>query len=122
LEVGMGFWEAATYQAGREFGARHWRWFVGVRIARRLAPVIAVLVILGALMLAYRMIAPDWAAIGKSVSEWVPSASSLPSVGQMALWGILVVIGLVIVIALARWVGNNWWRWWMHRPMWMRRY
>jgi hypothetical protein len=114
----MGFWEAATDQAGREFGARHWRWFAGARVVRKLAPAISVIVILGALVLAYRLVSPDWEAIGTAAS------GRAPSLGGALLWAAAVAVGALVVGAGLVWlVRRNWWRWWnLNRPMWMRRY
>jgi hypothetical protein len=107
----MAFWEQATDQAGREFGARYWRWFAGARMARRLAPVIAVAVIAGALVLAYRLIAPDWGAVGSSTGEVSASAGSwfggwVPDAGR---WTLIVLAAIVAVAVLVR-VGVALWQ------------
>lgn len=114
------FWEAATEQAGREFGARHYRWFAGARIARRIAP--GLIVMLGAAALValviegYRRIDPNWSAIGGRAGDWGGAASSITLwvAGGLAAVGILA--GLVLIVR------RNSWRWSLYRPMWMRRY
>jgi hypothetical protein len=96
----MGFWEQATDQAGREFGARHWRWFAAARAARRLAPALAVVVIAVALLIAYRLVSPDWGAVGSSVAGWAPT---------VGLWAVLAVVGAVLGYAMVR-IGLALWR------------
>lgn len=113
------FWRAATSQAGREFGARHYRWFLGARVARGVAPVL--LPLLGALGLivavvaGYRWLSPDWPAIGSHVADW----------GSAAGVGLLWVIGTISVVAaglaLLVYVWRNWWRLSVFRPMRIRR-
>lgn len=87
----MGFWDEATNQAGREFGARHWRWFAGARAARKVAPALSLLLIVGSvgagLYLAYRWISPDWSAIGRSSAD-------------VALSGTWWVLGALIAAAV----------------------
>lgn len=99
----MGFWEEATDQAGRQFGARYWRWFAATRAVRTLAPVISVVVILGALVLAYRLVSPDWSGIAASAGSWFGGWA--PGAGQWAL----IVLGAVIVVALLVRVGAALW-------------
>lgn len=99
----MGFWDQATDQAGREFGARHWRWFTAARVARKLAPAIAVVLIAGALLLAYRLVAPDWSAIGDS------AGGVAPAVVRWALIGLVGVgaVALLIRAGIAVWQANS---------------
>lgn len=111
----MGFWEQATDQAGREFGARHWRWFAGARVARRLAPVISVAAIAGALVLAYRLFAPDWGSAGESASAVSSSAGGwfsgwAPGAGRWALVivGSIVVLALLVRVGVALWQAYGW--------------
>jgi hypothetical protein len=106
----MGFWEQATDQAGREFGARHWRWFAATRAARKLAPAISVVVILGALVLAYRLFAPDWSAVGGATAGWFGSWG--PGAGRWALIVLAVVaaIAMAVRVGVALWQAYGW-RW-----------
>ena len=115
------FWESATEQAGREFGARHYRWFVGARVFRKIAPAIFVLALVTAavagVVWAYQWADPDWAAIGDSATGWTADIDSV------LLWvggGALALLVLAGVVAAIR---RNWWSWWnLSRPMWLRRY
>lgn len=98
----MGFWSEATDQAGRQFGARYWRWFTFVRVARALAPWLGLVVILGAGVWLYRLVMPDWSAIGQTALAWLPET--------------LLVLGIGAVLTLAGWGGTavwraNSWRW-----------
>lgn len=113
----MAFWEQATDQAGREFGARYWRWFAGARAARKLAPAISVVVILGALVLAYRLFTPDWGAVGDSADAVTASTGGwvggwVPDAGRWALIvvGGLVVTALLVRVGVALWQAYGW-RW-----------
>ncbi|MFF5293660.1 hypothetical protein [Paractinoplanes globisporus] len=113
------FWNAATDQAGREFGARHYRWFAGARIARGVAP--ALLTVLGAvgvvvaLIAGYRWLSPDWSAVGTRIGNW----GSVAGVG--ALWIIGGIAAAAAMIVLLRYVVRNWWRVSLFRPMRLRR-
>ncbi len=106
----MGFWEQATDQAGREFGARHWRWFAATRAVRKLAPLISVVVILGGLVIAYRLVSPDWSAIGTSTVGWFGGWA--PGAGRWALIGLgaVLVVALLIRVGVALWQAYAW-RW-----------
>lgn len=112
----MGFWEAATDQAGRRFGDRFWGWFVAARVLRRLAPFLAVVTIGAGVVLAYRWLSPDWAAVGGTAAGW------LPAVGGVLLWVVLALVVIAVGVAAALWLKANWWRMHFERPMWMRRY
>jgi hypothetical protein len=50
----MSFWREANAQAGREYGARHWRWFAAASLLRSIWPALAVLGGLGVALLAWR--------------------------------------------------------------------
>lgn len=108
----MGFWEAATEQAGREFGSRYWRWFAFARTARRTAPAVSIVVltvsIAAGLFLAYRWLQPDWAGIGSSLMDFA---------GAAVWW----VLGVAVVVSLAA-VGAALWRayGWRLRIRWTR--
>lgn len=113
----MAFWEQATDQAGREFGARYWRWFAGARAARKFAPAISVVVIAGALVLAYRLFAPDWGAVGTSAGSVSASAGGWfgdwgPHAGRWALIiaGVLVGLAVLVRVGVAVWQAYGW-RW-----------
>lgn len=115
------FWDAATEQAGREFGARHYRWFAGARVFRRLLPVLSFFAILAAVVGGaawfYRSVDPDWAAAGDRLAGWAGNA------GALALWIGGVAVALLVVAGLIALIRRNWWSWWhLSRPMWMRRY
>lgn len=115
------FWEAATIGAGREFGARHYRWFVGARILRAVLPALSMIALIaaavGGAVWLYRSIHPNWTAIGDRATGWAGN------LGGLLLWAIGIVLALIaigIVVAVLR---RNWWRWWtLSRPMWTRRY
>lgn len=113
------FWDAATDQAGREFGARHYRWFAGARIARGAAPafltLLGLLGVVAAVVAGYRWLSPDWSAIGAKVSHW----GSVAGVG--ALWILGGLVAAVAAIALLMLVWRNWWRMSLFGPMRMRR-
>jgi hypothetical protein len=102
----MSFWAAATEQAGREFGARHWRWFAGARVVRRVAPWAGVAVIAAAIVWGYRLISPDWGAVGASVAGFAPDAGRWLLIGG----GAAAVLALSGWAAVALWRANSW-RW-----------
>lgn len=52
----MTFWAEAKAQAGREYGARHWRWFAAAHFLRTAWPALAVPAALGLLYLAWHTI------------------------------------------------------------------
>jgi hypothetical protein len=113
------FWDSATDQAGREFGARHYRWFAGARIARGVAPAFLTLLglagVVAAAVAGYRWLSPDWYAIGSQVARWGSAA------GIGALWVIGGLVVVVVGIALLAYAWRNWWRLSLFRPMRMRR-
>lgn len=117
------FWDAATEQAGREFGARHYGWFAGARIVRRLAPAIIGVGIVVAAVAGYRWWSPDWPAAGNRISSWASAAWSWAATAGPIAAGVLVgAIVVAAAVVIGRWVHGNWWRWSLSRPMWMRRY
>ena len=112
----MGFWDQATDQAGREFGARYWRWFAGARVARRVAPGLSLLVLIGSValgaVLLYRWLSPDWAAIGGSIGD----------VALTSVWWVLGMLAGAAVLAAIIWAGVALWRQygWRLRIRWSR--
>jgi hypothetical protein len=114
------FWSSATAQAGREFGARHYRWFVGARIARVVLPplfgLIAIVGFVVAAVAGWRWLSPRWVPATHGAAGW--ASGVLPAVLWIA--GGLVALGAVVGIVV--WVRRSWWRWSLSRPMWMRRY
>ncbi len=105
----MGFWEQATDQAGREFGARHWRWFTAARVIRRLGPAIGVLAVGVALVLGYRWLDPDWSAFGAHVAEGSSAASRWLLVTLIA--AAVVALLVLLVRAGVAFVRTHGWRW-----------
>ena len=109
------FWSAASHQAGREFGARHYRWFLGAELARGVGP--GLLAFLGATGLVvaaiagYRWLSPNWSVGGSHLAHW----------GLIAGVGALWIIGGIVVIILLTYVVRNWWRLSLFRPMGLRR-
>lgn len=110
------FWESATAQAGREFGARHYRWFAAARVLKFCAPAVAVAAVLGGLVLGYRWLSPDWPAVGARIGGWATA------VGPVLFWIVAGAVALGVLAAVSVWVARNWWRLSLSRPMWMRRY
>jgi hypothetical protein len=122
-----GFWEAATTSAGHEFGRRHYRWFAGVRIVRRLAPLAGIALILGAAVLGVAWLAGSWASVSDGAGEWAGDVGRwVMSAGSAALpvllWVLLAAVGVGLAVGAGVVVARNWWRWSLHLPYWMRRY
>ena len=113
------FWNAATDQAGREFGARHYRWFAGARIARGVAPAVLTLIgavgLVAAVVAGYRWLSPDWSAVGSRVASWGSA------VGVGSLWVIAALVVVVILIVLFSSGRRRRWRLPLFSPMRMRR-
>lgn len=112
------FWDAATEQAGREFGARHYRWFAGARLIRPVAAALsAVAAITGLLMAGFWVVdhsGPAW----RTVTAWAPT------IGTWAAWligSVAVVAGVIFAVVYVR---RNRWRWYgtSTLPTWFRRY
>jgi hypothetical protein len=117
----MGYWSEARNQAGREFGARYWRWFLAARVARRVVPPLVILLGLaaaaGGVVWLYRAADPDWAAIGDRATGWAGDA------GALVLWLAAAALAILVIGLFVAWVRRNGWRWWLlHRPLWTRRY
>lgn len=121
------FWDAATAQAGREFGARHYRWFAAARVTRRLAPGIVVLIglaaLAGSIYAGYQWLDPDWAATGNWFSETGSRFGVWANdLGSVLLWVLAAAVALAGVVVAIVTVRRNWWRLSLSLPMWMRRY
>jgi hypothetical protein len=118
------FWDSATRQAGREFGARHYRWFAGARVARVIGPPLLVVSVLAGFVAAavagYQAVNPDWSAISSNTLTWLAGAAA--AVGSAVLWIAIAAAGLAVVSVLILWVRRHWWSLSLNRPMWMRRY
>lgn len=118
------FWEAATEQAGREFGARHYRWFAGARLAKRIVPVLAVLVVLAAIVAAaffgVRWTAGHWDTITGTAGDWAGSAAG--AAGPVLLWALIAAAALGVVAVTAIFIVRNRWRFSFRVPYWLRRY
>lgn len=106
----MGFWDNAVDQAGREFGARYWRWFAAARIGRRAAPAVSLLLLIATvgagLYFGYRWLRPDWSGIG----------SGLLDVTGSALWWLVgaAVLAVLVAVGVGLWRAYGWrWRIWM---------
>jgi len=109
------FWSAARHQAGREFGSRHYRWFLGAELARGVGPRLLTFLGAAGLIVAavagYRWLSPNWSTIGSHLTHW----------GVVAGIGALWIVGAGVVIAVLIYVVRNWWRLSLFRPMGMRR-
>lgn len=91
----MGFWAEADRQAGREFGARFWRWFIAARVARTVWPVIAVGLAAGLVVLAWRLIA-------SMIGSHKPSSQVVWVVGAVA---VLAALALIVYAAVQQMTG-----------------
>jgi hypothetical protein len=118
------FWDSATRQAGREFGARHYRWFAGARVARVIGPPLLVVAVLAGFVAAavagYRAVDPNWSAISSNTLGWL--AHAIAAVGSAVLWIAVAAAALAVAAAVVLWVRRHWWSFSLNRPMWMRRY
>jgi hypothetical protein len=100
----MGFWDQAVDQAGREFGARFWRWFAAGRVLRRIAPGLSLVVLVvsaaAGAYLAYRWLQPDWAGVGRSLMDFAGAA----------LWWVIgaAVLGVLAAVGAALWRAHGW--------------
>jgi uncharacterized membrane protein affecting hemolysin expression len=85
----FGFWTLADHESARVFGRRHWRWFVGFRILRHVAPVLLALALVSGLVLA----ALWWAHSGLAL---VPQLRKL----GLPVWALVAapVSGLALVL------------------------
>ena len=112
LEVGpVGrFWDEATASAGREFGARNYRWFVAARVGRRVIPVFAGMAALAGIVLGIAWLAENWAMLYSTVAGWVVAAA------PWLLWAVLVAVGVAAAGAFSVLVWRTRWRWSGWRP------
>ena len=102
----MGYWEQAIDQAGREAGARFWRWILAVRVIRRVAPLLALAVLAAGLILAYRVISPDWMGVADTIAGWLSTA------WPWALLGVAAAAVLALAARGAVWLWTEYaWRW-----------
>jgi hypothetical protein len=102
------FIDEATAAAGRQVGRRYWRWFLGVRMLRGLAPVIGALLAVAGLVLAASWLAGHsaggWAATTGWAARWAPAS------GAWAAWLLGGAIVLAVLATAVVAVRRNWWR------------
>lgn len=66
----MPFWQSAEDQAGRNFGDRFWIMFTVAKVIGKIWPALVALAAGLTLILAYRLTAPDWGALGDVAGTW----------------------------------------------------
>ncbi len=90
------FWAQARIGAAREFGRRHYKWFAGLAIARRLAPALVVLVVIAAVA------ASGWAVVHSHLAA--SSAHAAASWARPLLTvAVTVLVAVLLVGAWRRW-------------------
>ncbi|MEO7837045.1 MAG: hypothetical protein ABIS21_05335, partial [Acidimicrobiales bacterium] len=97
-----GFLAEARSSAAREFGARHYRKFAAVAMARRVVPALSGAVIVLALLVGAMWIVDHGSGWWDAAGPWLPTV-----VG----W-ILAPVALAATMAGGVWTWRNRWRWW----------
>lgn len=100
------FWSTARQAAAAEFGRRHWRVYATFAWAKRLAPLLAGLVVAAGLIAAGYYLTATWV----TWSPWIPTI----------VVGLAVAGGAGLLLAFATWLWRNRWRWSMPRPVRLR--
>lgn len=100
------FWSTARQSAAAEFGRRHYRGFAALAWARRLAPLLAGVIVAGMLVAAGFWLTANWV----TWRPWIPTI----------VIGLAVAGGAGLLLAFAAWLWRNRWRWSVPRPVRLR--